>query len=377
MQASDKREQASSLGERLLSIYSRSGEEKEIADFIFKELEQHNLLPKLDRVGNVICEIGTGRKSVLLCPHVDTVPGFIPVRKEGSKLFGRGAADAKGALLSMLLAFEKIAEEMSDENKRNLGRIIFAGVVGEENQSQGIEELIASGPKSDAAIFGEPCGLNRIAIGYRGHIQAAFKVFSKEAHSSAPHLTNNSIEVSYSLYSEIKEMLVKKSASNDSASVAITEIHAGVAHNVIPEKTTMNLDIRIPVGRSSQEIISEIQTLMLTYEKKYDGVGIQAEYREPTEPYRAKLDSSIVRALGRSILKSGHGTPTFVTKSGTGDMNTYALRLGIEAVTYGPGDPKLSHTDAEYMDIDEVLICASILANCALEYFELERNRTS
>jgi [amino group carrier protein]-lysine/ornithine hydrolase len=374
--AGDKRKQALALGEKLLSIYSPSDGEKEITNFISEELRQHDLTPRFDKAGNVICEAGGGSKSILFCPHVDTVPGFLKVRNEGSKLYGRGACDAKGSVLSMLLAFEQIAEDMNDERTNSSGKVILACVVGEEKQSPGIQEIISEPLKADAAVFGEPCGLNRIAIGYRGHIQASFVVTSKEAHSSAPHLTKNSIEVSYSLYGEIKERLVKKdSISNDSVSVAITGIQAGVAHNVIPEKTTMNLDIRIPVGRLSKGIVSEIEDLISEYEKESGGIKIQAEFRDPTEAYRAELDSSIVRALGRSILKSGHGSPTYVMKSGTGDMNTYALALGVESVTYGPGDPKLSHTDAEYMDIDEVLVCASILSNCPREYFELERNK--
>jgi [amino group carrier protein]-lysine/ornithine hydrolase len=372
------RELAFSLGEKLLSIYSPSDEESEIAKFIEGELRQHGLSPRIDKAGNVICEIGSGSKSILLCPHIDTVPGFLAVKREGSKIFGRGASDAKGAVLSMILSFERIAEEMKrDEKKAQAGKVVLACVVGEEKQSSGLEELIASRLRTDSAIFGEPCGLNRIAIGYRGHVQASFEVTSKEAHSSAPHLTKSSIEISISLYGELKDKLTGKSgsSSNDAPSVAMTEIHAGVAHNVIPQTTTMTIDVRIPVGRSSDQIISVIKTLIEDYEKTFTGVKVKADFQEPTEPYKAKIDSSIVRALSRSILKSGHGSPAFVMKSGTGDMNTYALSLGVESVTYGPGDPKLSHTDSEFMDIDEVLICASILSNSAFEYFEIERKK--
>jgi [amino group carrier protein]-lysine/ornithine hydrolase len=375
-ESSDKREIAFSLGEKLLSIYSPSDSEGEIANFVAGELRQHGLSPRIDRAGNVICDVGVGARSILFCPHIDTVPGILPVRRERNRLYGRGACDAKGALLSMILAFEQIAERVSVQ--KTVGRVVLACVVGEEKQSSGLEELISSGLRTDAAVFGEPCGLNRIAIGYRGHVQASFVVASKEVHSSAPHLTNNSIEIAFSLYGEIRSKLVGKGgSSNDSTSVAITEIHAGVAHNVIPQNTTMTLDIRIPVGRSSKEIISDIESIVRTSEVNFEGVKIQANFEEPTEPYKAKIDSSIVRALSRSILKSGHGSPAFVMKSGTGDMNTYALAMGIDSVTYGPGDPKLSHTDSEYMDIDEVLICSSILSNCAFEYFELENNKAN
>jgi len=57
-----------------------------------------------DEVGNVIGEIGEGSPVVLLCGHMDTVEGEIPVRVEDGQLYGRGSVDAKGPLAAMIMA---------------------------------------------------------------------------------------------------------------------------------------------------------------------------------------------------------------------------------------------------------------------------------
>ena len=63
--------------------------------------------------------------------------------------------------------------------------------------------------------------------------------------------------------------------------------------------------------------------------------------------------------------------PNYVEKSGTGDMNTYARTFGVEAVTYGPGDTKLSHTSTEVVSLTEVFGCADIVARAILELFRI------
>ena len=54
-------------------------------------------------------------------------------------------------------------------------------------------------------------------------------------------------------------------------------------------------------------------------------------------------------------------------------MNTYALAFGVDAVTYGPGDTKLSHTPAERVDIEEIFACSRILRGATFEYFALDK----
>jgi LysW-gamma-L-lysine carboxypeptidase len=370
----DVRESRVRFAEKVLETYSPSGSESALANLLVKELEARGLSPRLDDAGNVICEIGKGPLSLLLCPHIDTVPGILTVKKEGKRLYGRGACDAKGALISMLFAFEDLADEYR-QNRLNLlsSRIIFAGVVEEEKESAGLDRLIKDGVKANAAIFGEPCGVSKVAIGYRGHLPVSFEIYTKEGHASAPWNATNAAEVAFSLYKEIRDRLTKRKDSQnvESISVAITRIESGRAHNVIPGYAKMSLDIRLPLDTSSKQVASEIEKIVSETENN-ERCRIISKISSATEPYRAKLDSKIVRAINRSILKLGFEKPSFIVKSGTGDMNTYANSFGIDAVTYGPGDTKLSHTTDEWVDIDELFNCAKVLVATAEEFFRLE-----
>ncbi len=372
----DERERRIALAERAISIYSPSGDEKVFAEFLKSELQDHGLKPKIDSAGNVICEIGSGNISLLLCGHMDTVPGKLSVKIKDNFLYGRGACDAKGALLSMLFAFEDIALEFQrDPSKEKLGKIIFAGVTEEERESVGLMELIKNGVRADAAIFGEPCGVEKVTIGYRGHVTVNVEIETKEVHGSAPWLSINAAEVAFSLYKRAKEQWpCEKPESTDCVSVALTKIHSGDVHNVIPGRAGMTLDIRIPAGIHVGEVMSKIQSLASSFGSKE--VSVSVGFGEPTEPYRTPLNSTLVRAINRSLIKSGFSRSSFVTKSGTGDMNTYALSFGADAVTYGPGDTKLSHTNEERVDLEEIFACSKILGASAFELFALyERNQ--
>ncbi len=360
------------LLEKALTIYSPSGNEKALAALLYAELKELGLNPKIDSAGNVVCEAGSGKKSLLFCGHMDTVPGEMPVKRVGDWLYGRGACDAKGPLLSLLFAFEDTALKLNENAGpgRN-GRLIFTAVVEEEGESSGLNQLMKDSIRADYAIFGEPGGLDRITLGYRGHLTITITVETQEVHSSAPWLTTNSIEAAMAVYSDLKNTWpeAKKGESKTaSVSVSLTRIHGGSAHNVTPGKTTMTVDIRLPIGTNSARIKTEVEKIIGKHGNLENGARIDVSYGEATEPYRAGMDSTLVRSMNRALLKSGV-KPTFITKSGTGDMNTYALGFGVEAITYGPGDTRLSHTTEEKIDAKEVLGCSAILYSALEELF--------
>ena len=122
-----------------------------------------------DDVGNIIATKGSGSPKILLCGHMDTVPGRIRVRKEGDYLFGRGSSDAKGPLLAMLFAAASVEENNWHGNT-------FVGAVDEEGNATGIKSLTSDKPDVDYAIFGEPSGTKQITIGYKGRIAINLKI---------------------------------------------------------------------------------------------------------------------------------------------------------------------------------------------------------
>ena len=354
---------------KTISTYSPSGSENVLADLIRDELSEQGHQPKIDAAGNVLCEYGVGKTSLLFCGHMDTVPGELPVKNHNGEVYGRGACDAKGALLSLLFAFEDLA------NSGTKAKIIFAAVTGEELMSVGLAELIKNNVRTDYAIFGEPGGVSRITVGYRGHVTIRLEVVTPEVHASAPKLTTNAAELMFDVYNSIKHGLdAVNSDSTDRVSASLTEISGGAAHNVIPGKVRATIDVRVPVGFSNAEALKKINNVVAVCQTSNPDAKISVQLSDATEPYRVKLDSPLVRAFSRSILRTSE-KPSMVTKSGTGDMNTYALAYGIDAVTYGPGDAKLSHTSDEHVSFKEIFACTAVLVNATKELVAM-RNKS-
>jgi LysW-gamma-L-lysine carboxypeptidase len=99
-------EQAVRFLTNLLGIYSPSGKEGDIANFLAQEMEKMGYEVGIDAIGNVIGVVGEGTPVIFLCGHMDTVAGHIPLRIEEEKIFARGAVDAKGPLAAVAAALQ-------------------------------------------------------------------------------------------------------------------------------------------------------------------------------------------------------------------------------------------------------------------------------
>ena len=337
--------------EKALKFYTPSLREKNLADFLADKCDDLGFRDiHTDDVGNIIATKGSGSPKILLCGHMDTVPGRIRVRKEGDYLFGRGSSDAKGPLLAMLFAAASAQEKT--------GTVIFVGAVDEEGNATGIKSLTKDKPDVDYAIFGEPSGTNQITIGYKGRIAINLKInVENSAHASAPWLAKNAIHESSLFVNEIKNVLESGQENKKKSmmlTATLTEIKGGLSHNVTPRECDSTLDIRIPVGISCKSVEEKISKAVQEISKKQQ---VEAFYSiiDETEPFEAEHNSPLVRALTLGILDIEKNRPTLIRKTGTGDMNVIGNKLSIPVVTYGPGDPHAAHTIDEKISIDEYL----------------------
>ena len=337
-----------------LKIYSPTTQESELAKYLADQMSRMGYAKvRIDKAGNALGEIGKGKPRVLLCGHMDTVPGNLSVARRQGRIYGRGAADAKSPLCALLAAGSQAADYGA--------RVTFAGVTQEEGEGAGIEQLIRSGADYDYAVFGEPSGANRITVGYRGRVSLYVTVKTAGGHAGSPWAQRSAFDEFVQLLTRLKAYELSKEVKGDhfrSLSVSPTLVKAGSYHNVIPNLCEATLDLRLPPTISSSKAVAELR-----YVAKQTDEGADVDLRpgEPTEAYEVETGSTLVRAFQRAILLRLRVRPSLVRKTGTGDMNTFAQKKGTACVTYGPGLSRTSHTDGEMVEVNDYLGSIEVL----------------
>jgi LysW-gamma-L-lysine carboxypeptidase len=342
------------LLKRMLEIYSPSGEERNLSLFLAEELKKLGFERVWrNRVGNVYGEIGSGEPSVLLCGHMDTIPGWIPVRVEDNKLYGRGAVDAKSSLAAMIVAAASLRKYALK------GRIMVACIVDEEGKSRGIKRFLREKPSVNYAIFGEPSGINKITFAYKGHLKLKIRIKSSTGHVGAQHLLYNAAEKCFEIWARIKGVCEEKYRSTFgifySLTPAILRICSRGSTRSIPDECTLIVDFRLPPTISCQKTVEVLKDLIENFRMENNGLIVDFNVTDTVEPYVADRDTIVIKALREAILEETGENAKLIRKTGTGDMNIFGAHFKIPVATYGPGDSSLSHTLNEHIEIPEFL----------------------
>ncbi|MGC9225924.1 M20/M25/M40 family metallo-hydrolase [Caldivirga sp.] len=328
----------------LLRIYSPSGEERRIADFISSFLRQRGVEAWIDNAGNVLAVRGNGRRVLWLHAHMDTVPGFIDVKEEGDLVYGRGAVDDKGPLASMITAFLNSKPEIT---------LVLTLVTREESDSLGSLSLIRGNvPKPDGIIVGEPTNMH-IAYSYRGSARVEIKCLGQGGHTAGPGVEDNPILKVYSTFNIMAGKL-GNGQSTESYTVTPTVINCGDHPSKVPTECAMTVNVRIPLNSSCRELSNIIE-------------GIEcAKVIDCTDPITVNVNNPVVRSLVRASLRN-NVKPLLSRKLGTSDMAILA-KLTLNLAAYGPGDPTLSHGPIEYININDIMLASGILTNVIDEF---------
>ena len=364
-------DQAVQLLTNLLGIYSPSGKEEEIGNFLAEEMVKLGFQVGKDGIGNVIGVVGEGDPVILLCGHMDTVAGHIPLRVEQDRIYARGAVDAKGPLAAMVIAASEVVKEPAFK-----GKILVASVVQEEATSAGVKYLIDDGIQADYAIFGEPSGAENITIGYKGNLHLKITCAAETGHSSTPWLYENALEKAFELWQQLKNSfppIEKQESPYYAITACLTKLVGGKATSVIPFESEMHLDIRIPPPLTSTQVLSNTKNVISQYQAANPKVAVKVEVKDSNEPFEVNKNSPLVHALSSSIRKVMNKPATLLRKTGTGDMNILGQALNVPIVTYGPGDSHLDHTTDEHIVISEYLAGIQVYKETLLKLAELHK----
>lgn len=380
-------EEAKKFLKRCIEIYSPSEKEKEFSEFLAEFLKKSDFKVYFDNVGNLIAEKGTGKPVLLLISHLDTIPGELPVEEKEGKIFGRGAVDCKPSLAAMVYSISKF-----DFKAEIAGKIIFSGIVQEEKDLKGIEEFLKSDIQPDCAIFGEPTKINQICIGYKGRLCIGYRVLTETGHVASAWQYINAIEVCMEIWKMIKgvcwhltEMYCPKSIATkyyNQIIPTVTIISGGILTNCVPSECEIYIDIRFPPNIKYDILLTEIRKIVLDFKETYQNqcnikFNVKENISSLIDGFEVKDDELIIGALRWSIFNTLKKKPKLIKKTGTTFINSIGIQYGIPSITYGPGDPKLEHTDKEFIEIDEYLKCIEIYSKFYTKFFELFQKKHS
>ncbi len=321
-----------------LEVPSPSGQERLVAQHFARGMKAMGMKAWVDEADNARGIWGHGPLEIALLGHIDTVPGEVPVRIEGDKLFGRGAVDAKGPFTAFVLATGALPEALKDKLTIHL-----IGATEEEVPSSKGARYVAQKLKPELVVIGEPSGWDGITLGYKGRLLV--RVRREKNHFHSAHHEPNAVEELIAYFTAMKNWTEAYNIGQrpfDQVQYSLRDIR--VQQPEMTQVAELFFDLRLPPRLSPEEAVSKLLALAPpTLEFHFWGKEVA---------YKGPKDSPLSRAFRFGIRKAG-GKPVFKYKTGTSDMNVLAPLWQAPMVAYGPGDSSLDHTPFEHVLIPE------------------------
>ncbi len=328
------------LGQRVLdlvNIPSESRHEAEMYSYINAAVPLQQVFADGE---SLVFAKRTGKPLVLLAGHTDTVPaqGNLPGRIEDGAVVGLGATDMKGGLGVMVELAHWAAET---ELAYDLALLFFPReeVGPAENPLPGVFEQVPLIDESALVICLEPTD-NTLQLGCLGNLNARVTFEGRAAHSARPWLGVNAIALALEglsgvLHLEPRDVEIGGLLFREVLSV--TQIHGGIAQNVIPARAEATLNFRFAPDRTPAEAELRVREL----------VGRDLEILSVSPAAHVAAGSPLVQALQAA------GDYELQPKQAWTNVADFAAR-GLDAINLGPGATRYAHAADERVEIAEL-----------------------
>lgn len=365
-----EKEKAISILKDTLKIDTTLSNEKEMADYLEKLLNQAGIeteqVTYSDGRNQLIATLKGEKsgKTLGFTGHMDVVPvGEIPwkhepfaAEEEAGKIYARGAADMKSGLVAQVIAMIDLKENHVPLN----GDIRLLATVGEETSAIGAGQLtkLGFGNDLDGLVIGEPTS-NRVIIAHKGALWFRLKTLGHTAHGSMPDKGVNAIDHMLALLNRFKETFdfsVYKDPLVGASTSSIDIIHGGNGTNVVPDLCTVEIDIRTIAGQSHEEIKKQMQQIVTELEQTIPDFKAEIEVINDLGSVRtAENDELVVKALQAVKEVTGETKhPEGLTGYTDGSQFVKADKK-FPIIVLGSGNVELAHQPDEYVCIDEFM----------------------
>jgi acetylornithine deacetylase len=315
---------------KLCAVDSTTGQEAHMLPLLlelFTELgAQVQLQPVEGGRSNLLARWGKPR--VLFSTHMDTVPPYLPPRREGNRLWGRGTCDAKGILATMAEALRALLEDGQRD-------VAFLGVVGEETDSLGARlalELKDQLPEIEAVINGEPTG-NTLATGQKGSLHLRLRCSGKAAHSATPEEGVNAAFPLLDWIAAIRALPLPQDPRLGPEVWNLGTLRTGRAINIVPDEGEASLFARTVPGTTFRQDVIRLR------------------------PEQGEVD--VIFERDPEYFPVLEGFPMAQVPFGSDAHTLRHLAQNHFIVMTGPGSIRVAHTAGEHLDLDDALAGAA------------------
>lgn len=322
----------------LIVIPRVSRNETEAADWLEVKMKGWGLNPRREQNNLwIVCDdYNEAKPTVLLNAHIDTVKPVATWSREpyeatieGDRLYGLGANDCGGGLVTLLQVFR-----IKNEQERQYNLVYLASAEEEVSGKNGVERTLPLLPKIDVAIVGEPTGM-RPAIAEKGLMVVDGYAKGVSGHAARDEGVNAIYEALDDLLWLRDYRFSKVSPLLGPTKMTVTQVESGTQHNVIPDSLHFVLDVRTNEYYQNEYLFAFLQKHMK---------------RCVLKPRSFRLHSSSITTehpLVKRCIDLGlqpFGSPT---------LSDQAL-MPFPSFKLGPGESSRSHSANEFICISEI-----------------------
>jgi acetylornithine deacetylase len=327
---------------------------------------------------NLFATIGPrDRGGVVLSGHTDVVPvdgqvwtvePFRLTERDG-RLYGRGTADMKGFIASVLAAVPVFL-------KRTLKLPVhLAFSYDEEVGCLGVRPMLAElekrPHKPHLCLIGEPTELKPV-LGHKGKLAMRCQVKGAACHSAYAPYGVNAIEYAARLIGRLGEIgaqLAQPEHHDERFDPPFSTVQTGVikggrALNIVPAECEFDFEVRALPGFDAHEVADELQTyaeaeLLPRMRSVQPDTGIRLQPLSAYPGLATSPDSEAARLLALLSGSTEFGTVAFGTEGGLFDQ------AGIPTVVCGPGSMDQGHKPDEFITLEQLTRCDAMLVRLA------------
>lgn len=312
---------------------------------------------------NVVARLGFEGPTLLLNGHLDTVgvEGMTVDPWGGDstadRIVGRGAADMKSGLAAILATACRWALSPGP------GTLVVALTSDEEHASEGMQRLVASGVRADAAIVTEPTSL-AVMPAHKGFAWVEVEFRGRAAHGSRPDVGVDAVRHAAAFLQELDSLETSLRSSSahpllGHGSLHVGTIHGGTAWSVYPERCTVGLERRTLPSEAPDGFLHEVRRVLDRVMARDPSVEAEARLDLVRPGSDVPVETPLVRGLQRELRARGlsdepQGMTAWVDAA-------YLNRAGIPAVCFGPGSIAQAHAADEWVDAEEIRTATAVL----------------